>query len=180
MGNSDIDYFEQISTEEFNSLLTEIEANTARKKDNHSVRASRKDLSEEIKSRDSQYTSFLKSTITFYKRNNWTNYFFKLFFFVIAMGIFIGIVVFGLVSVNYIIVNSPVENEIQELDFLKDAIAMMGSITAIVSAIIVLPKTIAEYLFNKDEQKHVVDLIKNFQTHDEIIHSQTAGENNQD
>ena len=45
--------------------------------------------------------------------------------------------------------------------------ALLTTLVELVSAIIVLPKIIAEYLFNKEEDKNMMEIIKSMQTYNE-------------
>lgn len=49
-------------------------------------------------------------------------------------------------------------------------VAMISVLIELVSAIIVLPKIIAEYLFNKEEDKNTMEIIKSMQSYNEKKH----------
>lgn len=49
-------------------------------------------------------------------------------------------------------------------------VAMISVLIELVSAIIVLPKIIAEYLFNKEEDKNMTEIIKSMQNYNEKKH----------
>ena len=55
---------------------------------------------------------------------------------------------------------------------LKDTVALtdmgviFGAVSGILSAIIVIPKIIAEHLFLKDEDGNMIDMVKNMQQND--------------
>lgn len=49
-------------------------------------------------------------------------------------------------------------------------VAMISVLIELVSAIIVLPKIIAEYLFNKEEDKNMMEIIKSMQNYNEKKH----------
>ena len=51
--------------------------------------------------------------------------------------------------------------------------AAIASAIGIVSAIIVLPSTIAEHLFPKDEESHLIKIVENMQKHDLVIKEQS-------
>ena len=46
---------------------------------------------------------------------------------------------------------------------------IIGNIGAFLTTFIVLPQTIADYLFNNEEEKNMVEIIKNIQEHDKDI-----------
>ena len=47
---------------------------------------------------------------------------------------------------------------------------MISVLIELVSAIIVLPKIIAEYLFNKEEDRNMTEIIKSMQNYNEKKH----------
>ena len=57
-----------------------------------------------------------------------------------------------------------------KLSELTMAVALVSSLIELVSAIIILPKIIAEYLFNKEEDKNMMEIIKSMQEYNERKH----------
>lgn len=49
-------------------------------------------------------------------------------------------------------------------------VALLSVLVEVVSAIIVLPKIIAEYLFNKEEDRSMMEIIKSMQNYNEKKH----------
>lgn len=49
-------------------------------------------------------------------------------------------------------------------------VALISTLIELVSAIIVLPRIIAEYLFNKEEDKNMIEIIKSMQEYNEKKH----------
>ena len=65
----------------------------------------------------------------------------------------------------------------RDVEVISAVAAIVGLLIEIVSTIIILPRTIAEYLFDKDENKQVIDIIKNMQTYNTEKHSHLSSHN---
>lgn len=82
-------------------------------------------------------------------------------FFIICSIILIGIFLL-MIAVTLICIFKNVNTETL-------VIAIVNNIISFFTAFIVLPKTIAEYLFNPEEEKDTINLIRNIQEHDKDI-----------
>ena len=127
--------------------------------------------------RDSQYTEFLQQAIKNYTQSADANRQYKnVFFWVVitALGL---IVLSGVVAIILISSRATASKVFSATALVVNLSTLLGAVGSIISAIIILPRIIAEYLFNKDEHQHIIDLIKGFQTHDETIHKQNLDSN---
>lgn len=119
--------------------------------------------------RDTIYTDLLdeykKQFISKSKWNKW----YKLAFFVLAMLVFVGLI-FASMHVLFIVANKGDTNA-------ADIAVVVGSTAGIISAIIVLPKIIAEHLFPTDDQSRMIDMVKNMQVNDSKIRTNKNKEN---
>lgn len=127
--------------------------------------------------RDRQYTIMLENAVTRYIKSQKENGIFKQVFFWVVIGAFVltlvgGIVVilFANVAANGIILSSQWDAlESSIIPILPSLSAMLGSIATIITAITILPKIIAQYLFNVKEQQDLVSLINAMQHNDEEL-----------
>ncbi len=81
----------------------------------------------------------------------------KIAFFIIVM-----IVLLVLVAMPFVVLLVVILNKIP-ISYSQFAIAVLSSTVEIITSLIVLPKIIAEYLFNKDEDKNKTDIIARMQ-----------------
>lgn len=81
----------------------------------------------------------------------------KIAFFIIVM-----IVLLALVAMPFVVLLVVILNKIP-ISYSQFAIAVLSSTVEIITSLIVLPKIIAEYLFNKDEDKNKTDIIARMQ-----------------
>ena len=59
----------------------------------------------------------------------------------------------------------------KETTSLSDVAVVLSSMAGIISAIIILPKIIAEHLFPTNEDEHMIEMVKNMQVNDSKIRS---------
>jgi len=97
------------------------------------------------------YTEYIRKTVNFKNHA-------RLIAFIIFMSIFIIIICFA-IGVIQIIAH-------KENFTITDIATVFTSATALVSSLIVIPQKIIEFIFNKEEDKYIVDLIKNTQDFD--------------
>lgn len=113
--------------------------------------------------RDKIYTDLLdKYKSQFESKSNW-NKIYKLIFYIVAMVAFIGIIAVSM----YIIYIVAAKGD----GSISDVAVVVGSTSGIISAIIVLPKIIAEHLFPTDEHSHMINMVQNMQVNDSRIRS---------
>lgn len=103
------------------------------------------------------YTKLLSCYVNNIAKTLKAKYYFKIIFF--------GVVMLAIVSVIVMFVWSLIcALECEGLE--AAAVAVIGSFVSIISATIVLPSIIAKYLFNLDEEKDAVEIIKGMQEFD--------------
>ncbi|MBQ8836417.1 MAG: hypothetical protein IJ002_03010 [Clostridia bacterium] len=120
---------------------------------------------EQYDRRDTLYSDLLDRYIKVYKSKAAWNKWYKLAFFVIAMLIFIGIVVVSLLALLIAAIMANDQNVVSTV------IIAIGSMSGIISSIIVLPKIIAEHLFPTNEDENMIGMVKNMQVNDSKIRS---------
>lgn len=111
--------------------------------------------------RDILYTDLLEIYIDIYSKNSSHKKWYKLFFFIVVIGAFIAIITTSIVAM-FMIMNMDKSTA----QIVATAIASLGSM---LSALIVLPKIIAKHLFPKDEESHILEMVKNMQLNDSNI-----------
>ena len=116
----------------------------------------------EYDKRDQLYTSLLSAYISSSKSKTAWNKVYKCIFFAATMLILIALVGFP-IAITIIIVTKEQSN------LAVDLAALAGSVIGIISAIIVLPKIIAQHLFPTNEDQHMIELVKNMQVNDSKI-----------
>lgn len=120
-----------------------------------------KEHRKEYDRRDNLYSDLLEEYINAYKKKTKRNRKLKLAFFFIVVFTFC-VIILG--SVASLIIVSIVGQSIA-----ATVSVITGSVISIISAIIVLPKIIAEYLFPTDEEQNMNEMIKNMQENDSRI-----------
>lgn len=113
--------------------------------------------------RDGLYADLLEAYIDVYNSKAAWNKWFKLAFFAISLLIFGGIVVVSLI----VLITIARKNTTS----LSDVAVALSSMAGIISAIIILPKIIAEHLFPTNEDEHMIEMVKNMQVNDSRIRS---------
>ena len=135
-------------------------------KDEDLLEASKKEESEcgpQYDRRDRLYADLLESYIKVYESKCAWNKWFKLAFFVMSILIFSGIVVVSLASL-WITASKKAIGP-------SDVAVVVSGMAGIISAIIVLPRIIAEHLFPTNEDENMIGMVKNMQVNDSKIRS---------
>ena len=113
--------------------------------------------------RDVAYTDLLSDYIKSYNSKRRWNIWYKLAFFIISMLAFV-VIIGG--SITAIIIAALKISDAEVWSII--AVAISG-VASTVSSIIVLPKIIANHLFPTDEDKNMIDMVKNMQRNDSGI-----------
>lgn len=123
---------------------------------------------EQYDARDELYTGLLRQYISVFNDKAEANAKYKAKFFYITMIAFCVLVGVPLIAIllTVIIGNSNV----------AVIVALSSGAISILSAIIVLPKIIAQHLFPTDEDKNMIDLVKSMQENDSGIRSNSKKE----
>jgi len=124
---------------------------------------------EEIKARNHSFTDFVSDFVTTSKTRANQQLRFRNIFFYITMLIFVALVVICVCTVKTI-VSKPTTG-------VGDVAAIIGSFSAVMSALIVLPKTIAEHLFPSVEQDKSIALFSKALEEDRqgrVLHSSSS------
>lgn len=116
----------------------------------------------EYEKRDESYTLLLDDYIESSKSKTAWNKVYKCIFFSVTMLILVALVAFPIAVTIIIVVK-------EQSNLVVDIAALVGSIIGIISAIIVLPKIIAQHLFPTNEDEHMIELVKNMQVNDSKI-----------
>lgn len=117
------------------------------------------ETTEQIKKRDEHFNSLLLSFTDDYKRRSKTKNILKIIFFAIILFV-LGILILTPIILIFVI---PIDN-------IPSIIAIITSIVEAFVAFLVLPKLIAEYLFDPKEDEKLVELIKNMQDYNTHQH----------
>lgn len=118
--------------------------------------------------RDACYTRLLDNYIGDYKNKSQDNQKYKKWFFWIIMGMFA--LVIGGAILSMIFISSKGEITPSYLGM------MIAAVSSIISVVIVLPKVIAEHLFPKDAETHIINLVDRMQQNDTQIRNTNKGE----
>lgn len=120
---------------------------------------------ENIKKHNKDYDLILQNyTITTFKKTG-----FKIIFFIAALYIWIIFIRLFVKSNNIVLtkINSMKEdNVIVQSEIISLVISLIPSLVSVLASFIVIPKTIAEYLFNPKEDIDSIKMIKNLQKYD--------------
>ena len=129
--------------------------------------------------RNKLYTELLD----FYKTSNQakckSKKYYKLFFFIIVNLVFVGLVVFFIVCIYQISV-SGLTKDFTTSEMVASLGGIIGSISGIITSIVVLPQIIAQHLFPTDEDKNMIELVKSMQDNDSGIRKVLSGDNTPD
>lgn len=115
----------------------------------------------ECNERDASYTRLLKNYISDYINKSRDNRNYKKWFFRIIMVVFCA-VIFGSIA-SMICISLKGEINLSSLGMI------IASVASIISVVVVLPKVIAEHLFPKDAETHIINLVERMQEHDTQI-----------
>lgn len=112
---------------------------------------------------DREFKKFLSNFVINQNKKDTQKRWLKGFFFAIIMVCFF-VLMISPILVFYLIVKMSISDT-------SAIVAIISVLIELISAIIILPKVIAEYLFDKEEDKNMMDLIKNMQDYNEKKHS---------
>ncbi len=115
----------------------------------------------EYDSRNKLYTDLLSSYIAIYTEKAKQKDEYKLVFFIITMVLFILLVAVGIGIISYVAVSGT--------GSISDIGAVAGGVAGIISALLVVPKIIAEHLFPVDEERTMIEMVKGMQENDAKI-----------
>lgn len=93
-------------------------------------------------------------------KSRWKKWY-KLLFFVITILCFLGIIIASLYAILLVAKKGTVN--------VYDLGTVLGSATGLISALIILPKIIAEHLFPLNEESYMIEMVKNMQLNDSNI-----------
>lgn len=116
---------------------------------------------EEYNNRNKLYTQLMAAYIENYKKKERTKGIYKCIFFVVTLLLFLAIIVCGLIGIVTLSIFG-------DGDLANVGIAI-ANIAGIISALIVLPRIIAEHLFPTNEESNMLEMVKNMQDNDSKI-----------
>lgn len=139
-------------TTDFSSLIQDIQntAQTQLSSDNV-LEAERNNRNKNYSRLIDIYTEYIDKTVNFKNNARWTS-------FIIFMLIFFIIICFTIGAIQIVAHKENIA--------IADIATIFTAATALVSSIIVIPQKIVEFIFNKEEDKYIVDIIKNTQDFD--------------
>lgn len=158
--------------EQYNSIIKKImetplseitgkDFSTPLSSNRHKLRSDKADFRSQYLDRDVQYTELLSKYIDLYERKAKRNEKYKLSFFIITMSMFVLLIAVPFVLFFII--------ACKESASVSDAVMVFGGIAGIVSAVIVLPKIIAEHLFPANEDENMIGMVQHMQLNDSKI-----------
>ena len=116
----------------------------------------------EYKVRNVLYSNILYEFIEEHKSKSKSKRCYKFVFFVVTMVIFLALVAAPIIIMFIVVTKEGEPNS----DLIGGVASIIGSAIGIVTAVIVLPKIIAEHLFPTNEETYLIELIKNMQSND--------------
>lgn len=122
---------------------------------------------DEYDKRNTLYTSLLGEYIGIYSKRAQAKDKYKLAFFIITMIAFVGIIVASLIFIGYTSIYG--EGQIVDIG------TVIASVAGIISALIIIPKIIAEHLFPVNEESTMIDMVKSMQDNDAKIRDILSG-----
>lgn len=129
-------------------------------------------LSTEAWQHSKSYSELLSTYVKAVKRNAWIKDILKILFFLVTMGSLVGIVYIFYKTLDYAFdFFSRVEdiNEVSLEAILSVVTVILPAISSLIVAFIKIPKIIAKYLFNIQEDIYMNSIIKNIQIHDQSM-----------
>ena len=117
----------------------------------------RRNTTEQIVNRDTQYTELLSHFVKITKIRNSLKEFFKWTFYLMIVGAIVALIA---IVYQLYIVTASIEQIVESVPLLITA--MVG----FVSTIITIPVTITKYLFSTEEDKNITEIILHTQEHD--------------
>lgn len=127
------------------------------------------DYEREYRERDRLYSVLLGNYINIYNRNSKDKRVYKIIFFIMVSIAFMAIIIFSSVAICRIMKMDASAAQV--------AAVAIGSFGSIISALVVIPKIIAEHLFPKNDETHMIDMVKNMQINDSKIREYHHKEN---
>lgn len=113
--------------------------------------------------RDKAYSKLLENYIDIYNRKAKANSIYKLFFFIVTILMMIALVGFPIAFMLIMAIRG---------DYRWEAVGVIvGGVASMITAVIVLPKIIAEHLFPTKEDENMIEMVKNMQLNDSKIRS---------
>lgn len=116
---------------------------------------------EQIKKRNKTYTKILKryqnhieNVLDFKEKKRNTIYICSLLLLVVP--------IFGLIYILYMI-------SLKNLTDIKNLTAFITAISAVISAILIIPNKVGDYLFNDNDTQRIIEIIKNIQEYDNNV-----------
>lgn len=70
--------------------------------------------------------------------------------------------IFGLIYILYMI-------SLKNLTDIKNLVAFITAISAVISAILIIPNKVGEYLFNDNDTQQIIEIVKNIQEYDNNV-----------
>lgn len=111
--------------------------------------------------RNALYSSLLETYIVNYNKKASRKNKYKFAFFIVTMLTFIAIILLSIITI--------VHMAKKDTTTIYDMSVVFGSVASFITAIVVLPKIIAEHLFPVNEDENMISLVKNMQLNDSEI-----------
>lgn len=127
---------------------------------------------EEITSHSQSHSALLNTYAESVSKNLKTKIFLKKVFFIITMSILIAIAYWFYLSLQFIFDSFDKFNSLNDISIeaiLSMVTIILPSISSLIIAFIKIPETIAQYLFNAEEDNYMDSVIKNIQDYDKAI-----------
>ena len=116
--------------------------------------------------RDESYTKLMKEYIDNYQRKAKANRIYK--------GIFFGVTVFAMISLIILPLIILAYMAFTHVFNFESIAVVLGSVASILTAVIILPKIIAEHLFPTNEDEHMIGMVKEMQKNDSLIRTSST------
>ena len=147
-----------------------------KKKDYYSdiflLTATDKPHSIEVLKHSKNYSKLLDAYVTSVKTNIFLKNLFKILFFFVTMGSMLAIIYFFYISLRYTLDNFSKFDNLNEISIeaiLSILTIILPTISSLIIAFIKIPKIIARYLFNIEEDNYMNSVIKNIQDYDKSM-----------
>lgn len=132
---------------------------------------------ESMKRHNEYYDNILCSYSDKLKGNLAQKHFYKKIFFWICVSILIVILLF-FIGITWWIAGYVLGNPDITFDLAGIVSVITGTAVTFLTSFMILPKIITDYLFNKDEEKNMMQIIENIQKHDLTIRNDIRHTNN--
>ena len=133
-----------------------------------SVMKEQKSVDPEYNRRNKLYSDLLENYFDEYKLKAECKRKYKGIFFVVTLLCFFGIIAVSLFAIVVTVCKEDV--------MLSDLAVVAGSVAGAISALITLPKIIAQHLFPTDEDSNMISMVKNMQLNDAKIRNALKGD----